>query len=121
MAHYAELDNNNVVLRVIVIDNKDTADAYGNEKESIGAAYCERLFGGKWMQTSYNGNIRKNYAGPGFTYYPSIDAFVAPKPFPSWVLNTTTGTWVAPVPMPEETIGIRYVWDEVNTAWIQTV
>ena len=65
MAHFAELDSNNVVLRVIVVDNKDTADAAGVEKEHIGAAFCERLLGGRWVQTSYNGNKRKNYAGIG--------------------------------------------------------
>ena len=81
MAHFAELDANNVVLRVIVVGNKDTSDANGVEKEHIGAAFCERLFGGTWKQTSYNGNIRKNYAGIGYTYNPSIDAFVPPKPY----------------------------------------
>ena len=69
MAHFAELDANNVVLRVIVVDNKDTSDVNGVEKEYIGAAFCEKLFGGTWKQTSYNGNFRKNYAGIGYTYY----------------------------------------------------
>ena len=68
MAHFAELDANNVVLRVIVIDTKDNSDANGVEKEHIGAAFCERLFAGTWKQTSYNHNFRKRYAGIGFTY-----------------------------------------------------
>ena len=78
MAHFAELDSNNVVLRVIVVDNKDTADAHGVEKEYIGAAFCERVLGGNWKQTSYNGTKRKNYAGIGYTYDAQLDEFLAP-------------------------------------------
>jgi hypothetical protein len=99
MAHFAELDANNIVLQVIVIDNKDTADADGVEKEHIGSAFCERLFGGTWKQTSYNGNIRKNYAGIGYTYREDIDAFVPPQPYPSWVLNDKA-QWEAPSASP---------------------
>jgi hypothetical protein len=97
MAHFAELDQNNVVLRVIVVDNKDTADANGVEKESIGVAFCERLFGGVWKQTSYNAYVnkfRKNYAGIGFTYDEQRDAFIPPKPAgDGWVLNEETCQW----------------------------
>jgi len=118
MAHFAELDANNVVLRVIVVDNKDTADANGVEKEHIGAAFCERLFGGTWKQTSYNGNIRKNYAGVGFTYQSDIDAFVPPQPYPSWVLNPNTAQWQAPVPKPDD--GKMYRWDEDTLSWVET-
>ena len=114
MAHYAQLDANNVVTQVVVIDNRDTADANGVEKEHIGAAFCERLFGGTWKQTSYNGNIRKNYAGIGYTYRADIDAFVAPKPFPSWILNANA-QWEAPVAMPSD--GQMYSWDEATTSW----
>jgi hypothetical protein len=114
MAHYAQLDANNVVTQVVVIDNRDTADANGVEKEHIGAAFCERLFGGTWKQTSYNGNIRKNYAGIGYTYRSDIDAFVAPKPFPSWILNANA-QWEAPVAMPTD--GQMYSWDEATTSW----
>lgn len=116
MAHFAELDANNVVLRVIVVGNKDTSDANGVEKEHIGAAFCERLFGGTWKQTSYNGNIRKNYAGIGYTYRADIDAFVAPKPFPSWILNEQA-QWQAPVPMPVD--DKKYKWDEDTTSWVE--
>ncbi len=115
MAHFAELDSNNVVLRVVVVDNKDTADANGVEKEHIGAAFCERLFGGTWKQTSYNGNIRKNYAGIGYTYDSVIDAFVPPKPYPSWLLDTNTAQWNSPVPMPTD--GERYGWNEEQQNW----
>jgi hypothetical protein len=114
MAHFAELDANNVVLRVIVVDNKDTADANGVEKEHIGAAFCERLFGGTWKQTSYNGNIRKHYAGAGFTYNANIDVFVPPQPFPSWTLDDDCN-WQPPVAMPTD--GGRYSWNEANQAW----
>lgn len=115
MAHFAELDANNVVLRVIVVGNKDTADATGVEKEHIGAAFCERLLGGRWVQTSYNANIRKNYAGIGYTFNESIDAFVPPKPFPSWLLNETTAQWQAPVAMPSD--GKMYSWNEATVSW----
>jgi len=114
MSHFAQLDANNVVTQVVVIDNRDTADASGVEKEHIGAAFCERLFGGTWKQTSYNGNIRKNYAGIGYTYRADIDAFVAPKPFPSWILNANA-QWEAPVAMPTD--GQMYSWDEATTSW----
>jgi hypothetical protein len=78
MAHFAELDSNNVVLRVIVVNNKDTADAHGVEKEYIGTAFCERVLGGIWKQTSYNGNMRGKYAGIGDTYDATNNVFVAP-------------------------------------------
>ena len=117
MAHFAEIDENNVVQRVIVVANKDTADANGNEVDSIGVAFCQRLLGGNWKQTSYNGNIRKNYAGIGYTYDAGIDAFVPPKPYPSWVLNSNTAQWEAPVPMPQD--GKMYSWDEATQSWVE--
>jgi hypothetical protein len=116
MAHYAQIDSNNIVTQVIVIDNKDTADANGVEKEYIGAAYCERLFGGTWKQTSYNGNIRKNYAGIGYSYNADIDAFVAPKPYASWTLDANA-QWQPPVAMPTD--GKMYSWDEVAQTWVE--
>jgi hypothetical protein len=115
MAHYCKLDENNIVTEVIVIDNKDTADANSVEKEYIGAAFCERLFGGTWKQTSYNGNIRKNYAGIGYTYQSDIDAFVAPKPYASWTLDANA-QWQPPTAMPTD--GGMYSWDEATTAWV---
>ena len=117
MAHFAQLDSNNVVTQVIVVGNKDTADANGVEKEHIGAAFCEQLFGGNWKQTSYNGSIRKNYAGVGYTYNVSLDAFVPPKPYASWVLNNDTAQWDAPTPMPTD--GKKYSWDEATTSWVE--
>lgn len=117
MAHFAELDDNGIVLRVIVVSNKDTADANGVEKESIGKAFCERLFGGNWIQTSYNGNFRKRYAGIGYKYYEGLDAFVPPEPFPSWSLDLETADWKAPVPMPDD--GKTYSWDESTLSWVE--
>ena len=117
MAHFAEIDENNVVQRVIVVANKDTADANGNEVESIGVAFCQRLLGGTWVQTSYNAKFRKNYAGIGYTYDTAIDAFVPPKPYPSWVLNSDTAQWEAPVPMPTD--GKMYSWDEDTQSWVE--
>jgi len=116
MAHFAELDANNVVLRVIVVDTKDNSTADGVEKESIGQAFCERLFGGNWKQTSYNNKIRKRYAGIGYTYNATLDAFIPPKPFPSWTLDNTIADWVAPVPMPTD--GQQYTWDETTQSWV---
>jgi hypothetical protein len=122
MAHFAELDSNNVVKQVIVVSNADTSTAQGEEKESIGIAFCERLLGGIWVKTSYNGNIRKNYAGIGFTYDKDRDAFIAPKPYNSWVLNETTCRWDAPVALPSDS-GTgeppkMYSWDETTTNWV---
>lgn len=112
MAHFAELDSNNIVLRVVVINNPDTADANGVEKEYIGAAFCERLFGGTWKQTSYNANFRKNYAGIGYTYRADLDAFVAPQPDPKCMFNEDTCQWVCP---PED--GNTYTWNDVTKAF----
>ena len=121
MAHFAKLDENNVVTQVIVVANSDTSDASGVEKEHIGAAFCEKLFGGTWKQTSYNGNVRKNYAGIGFTYNADIDAFVPPQPFASWILNNDTAQWEAPVPMPEDAGSGDppkiYQWNEETVSW----
>lgn len=117
MAHFAELGENNVVLRVIVVDNKDTVDQNGQEVEAIGAAFCRNLLGGTWKKTSYNGNIRKNYAGIGFTYDSDRDAFIPPKPFASWILNEDTCRWDAPVAYPTD--GKMYKWDEDTTTWVE--
>jgi hypothetical protein len=117
MAHCAQLDENNVVLQVIVIHNNELMDN-GVESEAKGIAFCQSLFPGtNWAQTSYNGNIRKNYAGVGFTYDAQRDAFIPPKPFPSWVLNEATCQWESPVPYPTD--GKRYIWDEATQTWVE--
>lgn len=115
MAHFAELDENNVVLRVIVVSDEDCKDAEGNEKESIGIAHLEKLLGGKWLQTSYTGKIRGLYAGIGMNYDPDADVFYPTQSLPSWILNKTTWTWEAPVPYPTD--GKTYDWDEETVSW----
>jgi len=124
MAHFAKIDENNVVTQVIVVDNKDITDPHtGQEDEILGIAFCKKLLGGNWVQTSYNNNLRVRYAGIGYTYNRALDAFVPPKPFESWVLNNETADWESPVgPAPalteEETSAFsRYEWDEENGAW----
>ena len=124
MAHFARLDENNIVTQVIVVDNKDITDPFtGQEDEILGIAFCKKLLGGNWVQTSYNSTIRKRYAGVGYSYNRALDAFVAPKPYESWVLNTETIDWESPVgPAPELTeaeveSGSRYEWDEENGVW----
>lgn len=116
MAHFAKIDENNIVTQVVVVDNKDTADASGVEKEHIGAAHLEKILGGTWKQTSYNGNFRKNYAGIGYTFDSGRNAFIPPKPFNSWVLNEESCQWEAPQAMPSD--GQMYSWDEETTSWV---
>ena len=115
MAHFAQLDENNLVTNVIVVANEELMED-GVESEVKGIAFCQSLFGGNWRQTSYNGNMRKNYAGIGYTYQADIDAFVPPKPFASWVLNDKA-QWEAPVAMPTD--DKMYSWDEQNQQWAE--
>ena len=131
MAHFAQIDSNNIVTQVIVVADADTADAQGNHMESIGIAFCQRLIGGNWKQTSYNTHggvhslggtpFRKNYAGLGYTYDAQRDAFIPPKPYASWVLNETTCLWNAPVAMPSDAgqgePPKMYTWNENTTSW----
>ena len=114
MAHFAKLDNN-IVVSVIVISNQEIINNNGQESEQKGIEFCYNLLGGDWKQTSYNGNFRKNYAGIGY-YYDSIrDAFIPPKPFPSWILNEDTCLWDSPVPYPND--GKMYTWNEEILNW----
>lgn len=117
MAHFAEINASNEVLRVVVVANDELLDENGDEQESLGATFCNNLFGGTWKQTSYNGNIRKNYAGIGYTYDSGRDAFIPPKPYASWTLNETTCQWEAPTAMPAD--GNMYEWNELTTNWDQ--
>jgi hypothetical protein len=123
MAHFAQIKNN-LVTQVIVVDNNSILDEQGKELESIGAQFCTDLFGGTWVQTSYNSNIRKNYAGIGDTYDTTRDAFIAPKPYPSWLLDEGTCWWEAPVPCPdvetdEKGMPIEaYHWNEELINWV---
>jgi hypothetical protein len=116
MAHFAELNESNVVTQVVVVANAELIDG-GVESEAKGIAFLASLYGhDRWRQTSYNGNRRKNYAGIGFHYDASRDAFIPPQPFPSWALDEATCRWVAPVPMPAD--GGPYRWDEDAGAWV---
>jgi hypothetical protein len=112
MSHWAEIDENSIVQRVLVGDNNDPN---GDE----GYQWLIDNLGGTWVKTSYNGNIRKNYAGIGYSYDATRDAFIAPKPFNSWVLNEDTCQWEAPVAYPTD--GVMYQWDEETTDWKATV
>ena len=114
MAHFAEIIDG-MVARVIVVSNADTV-SNGVEDGAIGAAFCHNLFGGEWVQTSYNNNIRYNYAGIGYTYDTARDAFIAPQPYASWVLDEATCLWVAPVAMPSA--GGPWAWDEDTESWV---
>lgn len=114
MAHFAELDENNIVKQVIVVHNNELLDN-GIESESKGIEFCQSLFGGTWIQTSYNGRIRKNYAGIGYTYDLLRNAFIAPKPYESWILNEETCIWEAPIPEPQD--GKDYRWNEETKQW----
>jgi hypothetical protein len=107
MAHFAEIDENNFVVRVLVTDND-----YPNE----GYDWLVETFGGRWVQTSYNARIRANFAGVGFTYDEDRDAFIAPKPFDSWELEENS-QWVAPIPYP--TGDKRYTWNEEELEWTE--
>jgi hypothetical protein len=117
MAHFAKLDENNVVLEVLVVHNNELLQD-GVEVEAKGIQFLVDWSGGyaNWKQTSYNGKIRKNYAGVGYSYDATRDAFIPPQPFPSWTLNESTCLWDAPTPYPTD--GQRYYWDESTTSWV---
>ena len=119
MAHFAQLDNNNKVIQIVVIGNNDVLDQNGNESENVGIQFCKTLFGQdtNWKQTSYNGKIRKNYAAIGGVYDSIRDAFISPKFFDSWILDENTCDWVAPIPYPTD--GKDYAWNESTLTWIE--
>ena len=144
MAHFAQLDGDNIVTQVIVVSNNDTTDSGGVETESIGVAFCQKLLGAStnWKQTSYNSNMRGNYAGIGYTYMSNVatlgvgstDIFINPQPYPSWTLSTTAAEWAPPstpgaapaLTDAEVAANKYYVWNESNyqadpaTAWVLT-
>lgn len=117
MAHFAKLDENNAVIAVHTVNN-DVLLVNGIENEQVGIDFLTQLHNHtNWKQTSYNKNFRKNYAGIGYTYDLNRDAFIAPQPYLSWLLNETTCQWEAPIPIPDD--GLDWVWDEANLKWIQ--
>ena len=120
MAHFAKIGLNNLVTDVLVVANRETMDSSGVEYESIGVEFLKTLTGHEtWIQTSYNGTIRKNYAGIGYTYDSQRDAFIAPQPYPSWTLVEETCRWVSPVAYPTD--GKIYYWDEPTLSWIEVM
>jgi len=121
MAHFAKLDENNIVTDVVVVDNKDILDENGNEQEEIGIQYLKNLFGEntKWVQTSYNHNFRLCYANIGGTYDAERDIFINFPPYPSWTFNYETLGYDAPTPLPEDHETVRYIWRESDLSWVQ--
>ena len=144
MAHFAQLDGDNIVTQVIVVSNDDTSDSGGVETESIGVAFCQKLLGAStnWKQTSYNSTMRGNYAGIGYTYMSNVatlgvgstDIFISPQPYASWTVGVGTATWYPPanpgdapaLTDDEKAANKYYVWNESNyaadpaTAWVLT-
>jgi len=126
MSHFAQIDTNSIVINVIVINNIELLDQDGNEVEQKGIDFCKSLFGQdtEWVQTSYNGSFRKNYACVDGTYNEELDAFIAPKPFNSWTLNKESCRWEAPVSIPNTELEDNqyYNWNESILNWeIKTI
>jgi hypothetical protein len=121
MAHFAQIDTNNIVVNIIVVHNNELLDQDGNEVEQKGIDFCKSLFGEntQWIQTSYNGSFRKNYAALGFTYDNQRNAFIAPKPYNSWILNEETCLWNSPVSIPTTELEYNqyYSWNESIINW----
>jgi len=118
MAHFAKIDENNIVQEVIVVSNSDCQNLSFPESETIGLAFLSSIgLGENWKQTSYIKSFRKNFASIGYSYDESRDAFISSKPYPSWILNEDTCCWKAPVPLPDHIH--TYIWDEENQMWIQ--
>lgn len=116
MAHFAQLDENNIVVNVCKVNNEDIDNLEFPDSEPIGRSFMESVTGhANWKQTSYNNNFRVRYAGVGFYYDPQRDAFIEPKEFASWVFDETLVSWVAPVPYPDD--GLEYVWNEEMVNW----
>jgi hypothetical protein len=107
MAHFANIDEDNLVIEVLVVPDDQEHRGQDFLSNDLG-------LGGNWIQTSYNGNIRANFAGVGYTYDPVNDVFIPPKPFPSWILNDDW-FWEAPIERP----GNNYLWNEENVEWVE--
>lgn len=114
MAYFAQLDDNNIVIRVLAVNDNDAPDPAPNDE--AGNAFLNSIgLTGRWVQTSYHGNIRGHYAGIGHHYDDTLDIFVAPQPFPSWTM-TADGWWAPPIPCPTD--NKPYAWDETNQTWV---
>jgi hypothetical protein len=119
MGHFAKLDDQSIVVDVNVVNNETINNLPFPESEPVGVAFLTDWSGGytNWKQTSYNASFRKNYAGIGYTYDAVLDAFIAPKPYPSWLLNTNTCQWQPPIPYPTD--GNLYNWNEETQQWVE--
>ena len=120
MAHFAQLDENNIVIQVIVVADSDLYDRDARKsREEGGIKFCKKLLGEdtRWVQTSYNCNFRGNYAGIGYSYDEGLDLFLPPKPYPSWVVNTETAQWEAPIAQPP--VKMKKVWIEEEKVWAE--
>jgi len=118
MAHFSKIGLNSKVIEVLSVHNDVLKDADGAEQEVLGIDFLTKLTGwAVWKQTSYNNNIRKNYAGVGYSYDEARDAFIPPKPYPSWELNEDSCQWDSPVAYPAD--GKLYTWDEPNKGWVE--
>ena len=118
MAHFAEINENNEVIYVVYMDNEIIIDENGNEIEQLGIDHLHLHHGShrRWVKTSYNGNFMCKYAGIEDAYREDLDLFISPSPYPSWILNETTGEWEAPIPYPDD--GSFYTWNEESQIWI---
>jgi len=112
MAHFAEIDENNIVTRVLVVDNSLEHRGQDFLANDVG-------LGGTWIQTSYNRNFRGNFAGIGYFYDSDLDVFYKPQPYPSWTLDQTTWSWVSPIPYPDG--DLFYDWDEESQSWVEAI
>jgi hypothetical protein len=117
MAYFAKLGTGNIIETVISINNAVITDSNGVEQEQLGVDFINKLYNTRdvWKQTSYNGNFRKNFAGLGYSYDQSRDAFIAPKPYSSWLLNEESCQWESPIPYPQD--DNKYTWNETIKNW----
>lgn len=122
MAHFAKLDNNNIVIDILVVANQDILDENGNESESKGIQFLKKIFGEdtNWIQTSYNNNFRKRYAAINGKYDFINDVFIPPKPYASWKLNNETYEWEPPIPYPSSN-NYMYIWNEETVNWAENL
>ena len=118
MAHFARVNSDWVVQQVVVVNNSILLNEQGLECDWLGEQFCQQLYGAhtKWIQTSCNGNKYKNFAGIGYTFDPHQNAFIPPKPYPSWLLNKDNFQWEPPIPLPSD--GDFYLWDEQSCQWL---
>ena len=115
MAHFAKISDDGTVLEIIVVKNEVLLDDDEVEQEQLGKDFCQELFGGTWVQTSYNNNFRKRYASIGGKYDSTNNVFLFPQPYPSWTLNGEY-EWQPPTPYPSD--GKAYLWSEENNTWV---